>query len=192
MGKWKYSPNQIASQISNDILERLKLRWDSTMQTTKDIYEQTMRQQLPSITNAEVKESMKKNEEKMTLRFNTCLILLKDIEHIIKNATGMWKNIYHLHKQSDFPVEVKDDDNDDEEEGTNIETIQFDNEEIEEDKEEEATEEDKEDDEEIDPMRIVAEVISSLPHSPRKSIVTSSLEIASASLIVTTTDTSNV
>ena len=113
-------------------------------------------QLLPSITIAKVKESMKKNEDKMTLRFNTCLILLKDIEHVVKNTIGMWKNVYHLHKQSDFLVEVKDDDSDNEEEGKNSKPIKFDNEEIEEDIEEEATREVKEDDEEIDPMRIVA------------------------------------
>ena len=118
--------------------------------------------------------------------------MLKYIEHVVKNATGMWKNIYHLHKQSDFLVEVKDDDSDDKEEGTNFDTIQFDNEEIEDDKEEEATEEDKEDDEETCPMRIAAAVIASLPHSPRKLVATSSSEIALASLIVTTVDTSNV
>ena len=91
----------------------------------------------------------------MTLRLNTCLILLQDIKHVVKNATIMWKNVHLLHKQSDFPVEVKDDDSDDEEEGTNFKIIQFDNEEIEEYIEEEATEEVKEYDEEIDPMRIV-------------------------------------
>ena len=31
MGKWKYSPYQIASQISNDLLEILKPIWDSAM-----------------------------------------------------------------------------------------------------------------------------------------------------------------
>ena len=29
MGKWKYSPDQIASQISKELLERLQPRWDS-------------------------------------------------------------------------------------------------------------------------------------------------------------------
>ena len=88
----------------------------------------------------------------MNLRFNTYLILLKDKENVVKNGTSMWNNVYLLHKQSDFLVEVKDDDNDDEEEGTNFETIQFDNEEIEEDKEEEATKDVNKDDEETDPM----------------------------------------
>ena len=135
---------------------------------------------------------MKKNEEKMTFRFNTCLILLKDIENVVKNAIGMWKNVYLLHKKSDFPVEVKDDDSYDEEGGKNFETIQFDNEEIEEDKEKEAIEEVKEDDEETDPMRIAVEFIASLPHSQRKLVATSSSEIASMNLIVTIVDTSNV
>ena len=41
-------------------------------------------------------------------------------------------------------------------------------------------------------MKIAATFIASLPHSPSKPIVTSSLETASTSLIVTTIDTSNV
>lgn len=89
MGKWKYSPDQLASHISNELLERLKPRWELAMQTTRDIYEKTLRRLLLSITNDKVKESMKKNEEKMTLRFNTCLILLKDIEHVVNNSIEM-------------------------------------------------------------------------------------------------------
>ena len=51
---------------------------------------------MPSLSDKEVKESLKKNEETITLRFNTYLILLNDIEHVIKNATNTWKNIYVL------------------------------------------------------------------------------------------------
>ena len=65
----------------------------------------------------EIKDSLKKNEQKLTLKFNTCLVLMKDIEHVVRNATNTWKNVYLLHKLSDFPVNVNDDDdNDDEQE----------------------------------------------------------------------------
>lgn len=43
MGKWKYSPDHIASQVSNELLEKIKQRWDFSMQTVKDIYAQTLR-----------------------------------------------------------------------------------------------------------------------------------------------------
>ena len=65
---------------------------------------------MPSLNNKEVKESLKKNEEKLTLKFNTCLGLMKDIDHVVKNATNTWKNIYLLHKPSDFPINVNDED----------------------------------------------------------------------------------
>ena len=55
MGKWKHSLDQIASQISNELLEKIKQRWEFSMQTTKDIYAQSLRQLLSSITYAEVK-----------------------------------------------------------------------------------------------------------------------------------------
>ena len=38
---------------------------------------------------------------------------MKDIEHVVKNAKNTWNNVYHLHKPSDFLVDVKDDDDDD-------------------------------------------------------------------------------
>ena len=63
----------------------------------------------------------------------------------------------------------------------------------EEEKEDEAKEEDKkeEEDEESDLVRISIEVISSLPHSPPKYVV-SSMETTSTSVIATTTiDTSS-
>lgn len=43
MGKWKYLPDQIASQISNELLEKINPRWDFGMQIAKDIYAQTLR-----------------------------------------------------------------------------------------------------------------------------------------------------
>ena len=63
---------------------------------------------------------------------------------------------------------------------------------VKEEKEDEAKEKDRkeEEEEEIDPVRIVAQVIASLPHSPPKSIV-SSMEIASTSVIATIIDTSS-
>lgn len=116
MGKWKYSLDQIAYQISNELVKKLKPRWDFSTQTVKDIYVQTLRQFLPSIIDAEVKESLKKNEDKMILRFNTCLVLVKSIEHIVKSATETWKNVYHLHSPNDFPIIVNDDEEEEEEE----------------------------------------------------------------------------
>ena len=68
-----------------------------------------------SLNDKEVKESLKKNEENLTLRFNTCLVLLNDIEHIVRNATNNWKKIYLLHKLSDFVVSFSDKEDDDDE-----------------------------------------------------------------------------
>ncbi len=99
-------------------MDKSNPRWEHAMQTVKDIYGQTLRQSLPNISDAEVKESLKKNEGKLTLKFNTYLILMKDIEYVVKNTTNILKKIYHLHKSSDFLVDVKanDDDNDKDEE----------------------------------------------------------------------------
>ena len=115
MGQWKYSPDQLASHISNVLMDKIKPRWEHAMQIVKDIYGKNSRKLLPNISDAEVKESLKKNEGKLTLKFNTYLNLMKDIEYDVKNATNTWKNVYHLHKPSDFLVDVKDDDDDNDE-----------------------------------------------------------------------------
>ena len=75
---------------------------------------------MSNLDDKEVKECVKKNEEKLTLRFNTCLILLNDIEHIVKNATNTWKIIYVLHKVSDFVVSISDKDDDEKEKDEEI------------------------------------------------------------------------
>ena len=57
---------------------------------------------------------------------------MKDIEHVLKNATNTWKNVYLLHKLSDFDFLVSISDKDDEdneeknEEGNDEEAIHFD------------------------------------------------------------------
>ena len=87
MGQWKYSPNQLASQIPSVLLEKIKVRWENTKKTMKDIYAQSLRQLVPTMTHVEVNKSLKDNENKMTQKFNTCLVLMKDIEYVVKNAT---------------------------------------------------------------------------------------------------------
>ena len=86
---------------------------------------------MPNLTDKEVKESLKKNEEKLTLRFNTCLVLMKDIEHVVRNTTNTWKNVYVFRKLSDFLVNVNDEDDDDkgqkDEEENDEEETHFDN-----------------------------------------------------------------
>ncbi|GLJ25534.1 hypothetical protein SUGI_0489000 [Cryptomeria japonica] len=77
MGKWKYTPDDITSQIPNELLVKIRPRWTSAVQTVKDIYAQSLKQLLPNLTYKEVKEALKENEHQMTLRFHTFLVLSK-------------------------------------------------------------------------------------------------------------------
>ena len=63
---------------------------------------------------------MKKNEEKITPKFNTCLVLMKDIEYVVKFSIATWKNIYNLHQQSDFIVHVNDKEDEGDKEANDI------------------------------------------------------------------------
>ena len=67
MGKWKYSPDQIAPHITSELLTRIQLRWDVVVKNVKYIYEQSLRQLLSSLTDVEVKGALKNNEDKMTI-----------------------------------------------------------------------------------------------------------------------------
>ena len=77
-----------------------------------------------SLNDKEVKESLKVNEENLTLWFNTYLILIKDIKHVLRNAKNTWKSIYLLHKQSDFPIQVDDKDEEEEKDEEREEEIE--------------------------------------------------------------------
>ena len=54
---------------------------------------------------------------------------MKDIEHVVRNATYKWKNVYLLHKPSDFPIRISEKDEEDDqeknEEGNDEETTHF-------------------------------------------------------------------
>lgn len=188
MGKWKYSPDQIAPQVPKVLLDKLQLRWDSTIQIVKDIHEQTIKQLLPNLSNADVKADLKKHEGKMLLRFHTCLVLINDIDLVVRDVPNMWKNIYHLHEPSKDLVEIKDDNSSEEEDDTLDITITIDDyEELMKDDVKEREEEDEK--EENDRVRIAAQVIASLPHSPMKVSTSSGIESSSAKVITSTTDT---
>ena len=95
-------------------MQVIKPRWENAKETAKDIFEQTLRQLMPSLSNKEVKYSMKKNEKKLTLKFNTFLVMIKDIKSVVKTTTTTWKNIYKLHKLDDFFVHVSDQEDEEE------------------------------------------------------------------------------
>ncbi|GLJ42621.1 hypothetical protein SUGI_0883280 [Cryptomeria japonica] len=188
MGKWKYTLDDISSQIPNELLVRIRPRWTSAVQTVKDIYAQTLKQLLPNLTYKEVKEALKKNEHQMTLRFHTFLVLSKQIEAIVNNATIVWKRIYNLPMPSDPTVTTegeKEEDEEDEEEKEEEEVAEEEGDTV------IISEEEEGDtviigDEEDDPEQVAAKVIASLPHSPQKGVASS----ASASRIVSTVATS--
>ncbi|GLJ52043.1 hypothetical protein SUGI_1106800 [Cryptomeria japonica] len=184
MGKWKYTPDDISSQIPNELLVRIRPRWTSAVQTVKDIYAQTLKQLLPNLTYKEVKEALKKNEHQMTLRFHTFLVLSKQIEAIVNNATIVWKRIYNLPMPSDPTVITegeKEEDEEDEEEKEEEEVAEEEGDTV------IISEEEEGDtviigDEEDDHEQVAAKVIASLPHSPQKGVASS----ASASSTVAT------
>ena len=91
-----------------------------------------------TLSEKEVKELLKMNEKKLTLKFRTCLILLKDIESMLKSNTTTWKNIYGLHKPSEFFVHVDDKDveEDDVEEEIEIRYDEIDNVDLDDEEEE--------------------------------------------------------
>ena len=66
----------------------------------------------------------------MTLKFNTFLVIMKDIEYVVRNSTKTWRNMFHLHKMSEYLVEIKDDDDsdkddDNEEDSTQLVTVNY-------------------------------------------------------------------
>lgn len=86
LGRWKFSPDQFSSQVPIVLLDKIKFRWDNTIQNIKDIFSQTLKQLVPNLTDAEVKKALKDNESIMNLKFNTCLVLMKDIEYVVNNS----------------------------------------------------------------------------------------------------------
>ena len=100
-------------QVHPDLFDKIKDRWDLTTQTVKGIFEQKLRQLVPNLTEEEIKEAMSKHEERMILKLNTCFILMNNSESVIRKASDVWKDVYHLRKIEH--VEIKDDDSSDDE-----------------------------------------------------------------------------
>ena len=103
------------------------MRWEHTEKIVRDIFEQRLRELVPDLTDAEIKKALKDHPGRMNMRFNTCLILLKSIEPVVKNATDVWSDVYKLHKPTEEIVEINDDENNgDEEEMDGGNTISMD------------------------------------------------------------------
>ena len=120
MGIWKYSPAQMQPQIHADLYENIKARWDFTTQIAKEIFEQQLRQLVPSLSDEEVKKALLEHEGRMILKLNTCFIFMDITESVIRQASDVWKDVYHLKQPSTEAMEIKDDDISDEDEHDNI------------------------------------------------------------------------
>ena len=140
-----------------------------------------------------MKKALLEHEDRMILKINTCFVLMKNIELVVKHASDVYKDVYNLKKPFGEIEKVKDDDSNDNDKDefdkipsvivTLGELHALVEEKEEEDKEEEALEEEKDED---DLVRIVVE--ASLPSTPPNTIT--SLELASTSEIVSSTTTS--
>jgi len=173
MGVWKYSLAQIKPQIHSDLFDKIMVRWDLAFQTVKDIFEQQLRQLVPSLTEEEVKKALQNHTDRMIPKLNTCFILMNNSESVIRQASDVWKDVYHL-RQSEH-VEIIDDISSDDEPETQGQLYAL-ADKGEEDKEEEAHEED---------LNTAAEIIASLPHTPPYTVT--SVESASTGEIASST-----
>ena len=114
---------------------------------------------------------------------------MNNIESVIRKSLDVRKDVYHLRQPSTEVVEIKDDDNSDDE-PDNIPSVTVTQGglhaliEEEEDKDEEAHKEEMDE----DTISIVAEVIASLPHTPPDTIT--SMESTSTSKNISLTVTS--
>ena len=61
----------------------------------------------------------------MILKLNTCFILIKNIELVVKHASNFWRDVYHLKKPLEEIVKIKDDDshNSDDDDYDNIPSV---------------------------------------------------------------------
>ena len=84
-----------------------------------------MRQLVPNLSDKEVKKEFLDHEDRIIMKLNTCFILMKNIESVIRQASDVWKNVYHLNQPSTEVVEINDDDSsdNDEDEPDNIPSI---------------------------------------------------------------------
>lgn len=191
MENWKYSPDQLKAQVPDEILKVVAPVWENVLNFSKDTREQTLRQLMPNLSDKEVRESLKKNEKKLTPKFDALLILSKDIESVVKSSTIAWKNIYGLHKPSDNVVQIDDKDGeyDDMEEDAEIKDDEIENVDIDDADEEEEQEatggslSEIQNIEDTDVEKIAVEIMTSLPHSLRKSLLKSSSEKVSTELV---------
>ena len=54
LGTWKFSSDQFSQQVPTVLLVKIKVGWDNTIQSVKDIFGQTLKQLVPNLTEVEV------------------------------------------------------------------------------------------------------------------------------------------
>ena len=123
MKKWKYSLSELGSQVLDILLKAVSHHWDNVVMVAKYIWEQTSKKVMLNILDKEVKEALEKHEQILTHKFNAFLVLLNDVELVVKSNINAWTNIYGLNVINPTKEVVQVDDVNDDEEDREDQTI---------------------------------------------------------------------
>lgn len=121
MENFKKSPLEIANSMHKSLYERLEQKWHDCLNLEKKITETSLAQVIPELSKAQIAKAIKKYVVRFVSKYRSFSILQNNIEDVVKKSTQMWKITYGLatvKEGEQEPIEVKDDEEDDNNEGT--------------------------------------------------------------------------
>ena len=121
MANFKKAPLEITNSMPKTLYEKVEQKWHYCLNLERKIRETSLTQAMPKLSKEQIAKAIKKYVVIFVPKYRAFSILQNNIEGVVKKTTQMWKGTYGLaivKVGEQEPIEVKDDEDDDTNEGT--------------------------------------------------------------------------
>lgn len=116
MEKFRTTPLEIANLMPKSLYDIVEQKWHYCVNLERQIRESTLDQVMSELTKAQIAKVVKKYAVRFTPKYKAFNILQSNIEDVVKKFLQVWRLTYRLNivKEGEpKPIEVKDDEEDD-------------------------------------------------------------------------------
>ena len=93
MADYKHTPLELDSTMPKELYKIVEDRWNFCLQMEREIRESTLARLLPDLTKDEIKNVVKRHNNRFTPKHRAFNILQNKIEDVVKKSTRLWRII---------------------------------------------------------------------------------------------------
>ena len=94
MVEYKHTPLELDGSFPKELYKILEDKWHFCLQSEKEIRDSTLARMLPDLTKSQIKNVVKRHNNRFTPKYRAFSIFQNKIEEVVRKSTKLWKIIY--------------------------------------------------------------------------------------------------